>query len=1046
MLIPFCLGYAPNVCSQPNPTITTIRNLSPENGLASKLIYCGLADSRGFVWLGTSNGLQRYDGERFRLFTREKNGLQDNNPVRMAEGPDKTLWLLYGLKGSDRKSAGMLDILDLNTYEVTSLQGRFGGKMPFQERSIQSIACNEKKEIAIVTRSAGSGSDVYIYGQAKTFRKIFTGLPIDHGYPHHLIFRDSALLFYGSNQSGILFTGGTMVLTRQPLAGADNFFPLGINKAGRMFGSTSSVGGPGKRFPKPVFSEILQQGNTIALRRQLFAKKEYADYNEVYFRALYESRTGGMLLYQQKMGLLLFDGENFRVLAGNQSLERFQELTLYDFFSLSDNQYWICTSGGVIIIDHKPNNFRHLLSHSEVPLTGIRDHQVRSIYADSAGNVFINSWGGFFRVQKTATGNYAYRKLMSSEKPLFDGFYFDGQDFWIASGDTQVIKYRQSSPVLERYVSDSLRLWSGITTREGSLLIGAVEGIGRFTGKKFERIRLCEGNPFRGAWVYQFFYSHDGILWAVSNKGLFTIGKGDCVAAHYAAESDAENLRLPISDIHHVYEDDKGTFWMATNGGGLIKWDRRSHRFEQFTIADGLSSNVLYAVLEDTFQSLWISSEYGLMRFNKLTHTIHTYTKADGITDNEFNRISYFKGPGGELYFGGLNGVTVFDPADFRMDSTILKVPLEIISFSQFDGREEKLLDRTAGLLRTNSITMQPQDKFFTIEFQLLDYKPGSHRYAYMIEGVEKDWNYIESNSIRISGLPYGSFTLRIKGQNADGQWSKTELRIPLNMLSPLTGRWWFRGLSGVLLIGLIYLVFRIRTRGIKRAKLALEHTVKERTRQLNISLAEKELLIREVHHRVNNNLQVISALLELEEKNTTDKSLTNRLLEGRNRLRSIALIHQNLYKNENVAAIEINSFIEGLCRQVKEVFHSEVKPVQITYALPRMELDIETAVPLGLVLNELLTNSFKYAFKEVPAGEIQLTLQEYGTGKFMMVYRDNGPGLPKDYDLKTIHTLGMQLIFDLMRQIGGNAAYEYAQGCKFNLFFTNNQYRKNSD
>jgi two-component sensor histidine kinase len=182
-----------------------------------------------------------------------------------------------------------------------------------------------------------------------------------------------------------------------------------------------------------------------------------------------------------------------------------------------------------------------------------------------------------------------------------------------------------------------------------------------------------------------------------------------------------------------------------------------------------------------------------------------------------------------------------------------------------------------------------------------------------------------------------------------------------------------------------------------------------------------------------------------LQSKVLNDETARDALREGRNRVRSIALIHQNLYQFENLSTIELKRFVNDLCRQVESVFQKQNR-VAINITVPDLHLDIDTAVPLGLIMNELLSNSFKYAFKDVAAGEIKLDIHSVTEGKYQMLYSDNGPGLPVDFDVAQASTLGMQLIYDLSRQIGGNVKYANKNGASFTINFTNRNMRKSED
>jgi two-component sensor histidine kinase len=204
-------------------------------------------------------------------------------------------------------------------------------------------------------------------------------------------------------------------------------------------------------------------------------------------------------------------------------------------------------------------------------------------------------------------------------------------------------------------------------------------------------------------------------------------------------------------------------------------------------------------------------------------------------------------------------------------------------------------------------------------------------------------------------------------------------------------------------------------------------------------------MLMKEIHHRVKNNLQVISGLLELQSNAVDDDAAKDALMEGRNRVRSIALIHQNLYQLENLGSIELRRFVNDLCRQMESVYKKQ-NQVTMSIDVPILYLDIDSAVPLGLIMNELLTNSFKYAFEGNLAGKIDIKIDIVAEGRYQLGYADNGPGLPADFDLTRTTTLGMQLIHDLSRQIGGKVKYEYKNGASFIINFTNRDLRKKED
>lgn len=192
--------------------------------------------------------------------------------------------------------------------------------------------------------------------------------------------------------------------------------------------------------------------------------------------------------------------------------------------------------------------------------------------------------------------------------------------------------------------------------------------------------------------------------------------------------------------------------------------------------------------------------------------------------------------------------------------------------------------------------------------------------------------------------------------------------------------------------------------------------------------LRQKDMLMKEIHHRVKNNLQVISTLLDLQLTNITDKDARNAMTESTARIRSISLIHQQLYQNENINTIEFSQFAKDLLHQVTSVYSKEDQKITLKNNMPETFLDIDTAVPLGLILNELMTNSYKYAFTNANEGYIEITLKR--DKDYQLIYKDSGPGLPENMNISTFKGLGMRVIRSLSKQIGG--AFSYLTDEKF--------------
>jgi PAS domain S-box-containing protein len=211
----------------------------------------------------------------------------------------------------------------------------------------------------------------------------------------------------------------------------------------------------------------------------------------------------------------------------------------------------------------------------------------------------------------------------------------------------------------------------------------------------------------------------------------------------------------------------------------------------------------------------------------------------------------------------------------------------------------------------------------------------------------------------------------------------------------------------------------------------------KQAEAQIQASLDEKEVLLREIHHRVKNNLQIISSLLNLQSSYLKDKASREVLNESKDRVKSMAMIHQKLYQSGNFEQIEMGEYVEYLVKGLFNSYGVDSDKVKLKTDLQKIYLDIDTAIPLGLVINEIITNSIKHAFPGELKGEIFIKIFQEGEN-YLIVVADNGVGLPEDLDVKKTASLGMQLVNNLVRQIDGELELKRTKGTEFRIKFTN--------
>ena len=994
-------------------------HLNIENGLASRQVNCGFQDSQGFVWLGTTHGLQRYDGKNFKTFTKEKNGLQDNVVTRIIEDTEQRLWIMYGLyHGEAVPTSGKVDVLDLKTNKILPLAQAFKGKLPFDASDAGLIYSNENKEFIFLNPSKTENEksntywNVYHYSNKKVFKKLNINISgdIDLYYKGDYLFSrniKTSLLHRISDDkdfdikfSGNYYYNKAIYLDNKNIVHYLNYTPA----ASKLYGIDIN------KLPEQNNQTITTSYKKNTQIKGILLNAQNAD-DAINFE------TGNCIsLIKENATIDLLYAKDWKEILN---------LTLYNYFVTKDGIHWLCTNNGLYKITIRPNKFKHLLSSDSYPQSSPLKYQTRNIFATNDGKVILNSWGGCY-VIKDVNKNPVYEKIQEIPNIFIytDGVFFDGENIYKNWNNVEQ-RYNIHTKKIKYSTNNFTSFWAGIKTKNGQNIISNFEGAALYKDANITPLTLSTGKQPPKNWIQQFYYTKDNLLWAVGNNGIFCIDNNNVITKHYTTNTKDTACKIPYNDVNSMHEDKNGILWLATNENGLVKWNRQKNTFENFTRDDGLSSNLLYGILEDERGLLWISSDYGLMCFNPNTNFVKTYTTANGITNNEFNRCAFTKANDGRMFFGGMDGVNTFYPKDLWTDVSNYEAPIKIVSFYKFSNVSNKLLDFTDELIQTNKIILNPEDNFFTLEFQLQDYNSVTQRYAYKIDGIDKDWIYINENSIRLSGLAYGDYTLKIKAQNQEGAWSTQQLNIPLKVLVPIQNKWWFQLLVGLGIIGIFVFLQKKKTDNLAKDKRLLEATVNSRTIELNKSLVQKEVLLKEIHHRVKNNLTIINSLLDLQSSSINNDAAKLALLESQNRVKSIALIHQRLYQNEDMATLEIRSFVEDVFREIATVFGNKDIKVEGIFDIPFIQLDLDTAVPVSLIINELITNSFKYAFNKSEKGIIEIIMKQEKEGSYTIFYADNGPGFSPDFDFEKSKSLGLRIIKLLSRQLNGNAEYK---------------------
>jgi two-component sensor histidine kinase/streptogramin lyase len=984
--------------------VISVKHWGVKEGLSHRQVNAIYQDRKGYIWITTSNGLNRFDGYSFSVYTHESSGIPDNFVENIAEDGTGMFW------GSSKGGPFVFD-------PVRQMA------LPFKWRlDRDDLFYLEKLKDGSLIMTSENISRSHSYSIKTGLRTIM--LP-----------GDSSALFLG------LVNGKPWLQSRNTLYETDlngtilrqKKLPSDILKYALRF---VNFGVMAERTAAERFYFIDPEMNITEFNPPVIGTKDYA-YGQCTFP------VGVDDLIWDRGRVVHLDGRLVR----DFTKEGYPELAHHTRAARVDDKgrIWIGNDQGIYLLTINKGNFRKYFYKPSSSL--VVGNGFRAILEDGKKLIANNDLSGplsadvndetglealmkedgkgflFFALIKLSNGNIAG----SREKQVF-----------IRNREGQVQWYQGTN-----------NIWSLTEMPDKTLLVGTEKGL--------EEMDLSTGRfwPFRKynnfpglskALVLYVLPDRNGAFWICASNGFYSYDPAKGIVARYSS-LDTGIYHLPSRDIQHFVQDPGGIFWIASKDG-LIRWDRQSGSSRLFTTSDGLSNNNITGIVPDDHNRLWLSSDYGLMCFDTRTFAVHAYLTPDGTSHNEFNRISSFKDQKGNIYFGSLNGITAFNPDDFpsaRQGRSM--APLVLNAFRQFDGNTNKLVNNTPVLVGNKKLTLYPEDRFFALEVAMLTYdEPEKTTYYWKIEGAAEQWTAQADRTLRFSKLPYSAKALHIRAQASNGTWSKNDLVIPLEVVKPFYLRWWVIASALALVTVLLLAWFRWRTYRLKRDNIRLESTVRKRTADLQVSLQQKEVLLKEIHHRVKNNLQVISSMLQLQSGSVDNEVAKAALLEGHNRVRSIALVHHKLYENDDLGHIELSGFIKELHDQIADVFRKQGQRPQVIYDIPETYLDIDTAIPLGLIINELITNAYKYGLPNGNDSLLQFALEQEDSLIHRLTVSDNGPGIPEGVNLEKNDTLGLRLIRRLSKQLRGRAEYHKGVMNNFVIYFKDTEARMQED
>ncbi len=968
ILLLFC---KPNAFGNENPYFI---RLGAEAGLAQNTVYSILQDSRGFMWFGTKDGLSRYDGNQFKNFRYNKddpNSIGNNFIRSLFQDAEGKIWV-----GTD--NGAYIYHPDKDAFEHFKVGTQNGIKI---EKEVNDIHQDQ------------DGT----YWFAVDWQGIFSYDP-----------QKQELEFYELN----------VVV---------NAWCIHIDNSNKVWIGTHGGG-------LNYFNREKQQ-----FEKANYSSSDHVDNNQDDIYRIFQDNYNDLLIATANNGVKSLNLVTNRMQPFLPEQD-YSSLFVRDVIRKSDNEIWFATGAGVCVYNILKKDIQ-FLQHSYFDPYSLSDNATYSIYKDREGGIWVGTYFGgvnYYPYQYTPFKNYyPIADKEQSQTPigrrirefqlnhdgliwigsedaglsLFDpvhdtfehfipdgepgsisynnihGLLIDNDQLWIGTYNhglevmdlnTQKVRKRYVKTEEENSIPNN-SIFSIFKDHSGRVWIGTLYGLCYYNpeGDDFTRVAKLDNN-----FINDIFQTKDGIIWvATLGKGLFRYNPGTEEWKIFTNDPN-DPASIAHNKIISLFEDSQTTLWVATEGGGLCKYNPQNENFTSFTTNEGLPNNVIYKVIEDNHSNIWFTTNQGIASMNINDYSIKKYTKSDGLLSNQFNYKSGIKGKNGVIYFGGLDGFVAFDPTSFI--SNKLPPSVQIVQFELFNAivrPAENGSPLKKAIEATKEIVLKHKQSTFSFSFVALSYvAPEQNQYAYMLEGFDSDWIYIDKlQKAGYSNIPPGKYTFKVKASNNNGVWNDKEAAIEIHVRPPFyltIGAYLFYFVTIVICIALFIMAYQNRIR--KKNKRRQEIFENEKSREIYDA---KIAFFTNITHEIRTPLSLIKGPLEyiIKEKiNATERDEylkvidrnTNRLLDLSNQLLDFRKTEQEGFRL-NFMSIDIPLLINEIYLR----FNSTAVSRQLHFEMELPDEDFYADVDkeaLTKILSNLFNNAIKFA-----KTSIKLTLQK---------------------------------------------------------------------
>jgi signal transduction histidine kinase/ligand-binding sensor domain-containing protein len=1032
-------------------------------------------DDYGFLWFGTLDGLYKYDGyslKAYRHESRNPNSVADDYIRALYKDRDGSLWIGTGYGGLDR--------LDPNRETFTHYPHKADNPGSLLNNTVICIYRDRSGQLWVGTNGGldrlepASGTFVHYRCDPQdvgSLRNIVTS-----------VYEDREGNLWVGTQKGLNKLDRSTGRFSRYMHDPANPHSIGHDYVVSILEDRSNV----LWVASPNGSGLsASDAKTGEFTRYSFHAEELSSQSSTGVSSVVEDRDGALWLCTLDRGLLKFDRERktfTRYAKTPGDPNSLPHDSVNSLLEDAEGVMWVGTRSGLSRFERGPPSFVNY-QHEPGNPNSLRDNEIQSVQADSQGFLWIGEEHGLNRLNPR-TGEFtfyqhdvknahslSYNKVATIREDragtLWFGTYGGGLDRFDRSTG-QFFAYRHDPKNPASLGSDAVVTL--LVDRQGTLWVGTQGGgLNRFdsaTGH-FSSYLTDPSNSD----VYVLFEDRAGMLWIGGYDGLTRLdpGTGQVTAYHHNPEDPKS---LSSNKVNAIREDRHGRLWIGTeNGLNLLDRNRRTATI--FTTNEGLANNVIKSILEDPRGYLWLGTHNGLSRFDPQTRTFRNYSESDGLASNLLGLYAAegsCQTPSGEMVFSSSKGVTAFYPD--RISENRYVPPVALTDFLLFNrpvhqGRESPL---SRPIWATDSLTLTPRQSIFTLEFAALSYvAPERNRYRYRLEGLETQWNEVESGrrSATYTNLDAGKYLFRVQGSNNDGVWNSKGVALAITVLPPWWGTWWFRSIATLLAVGLIWAAYRSRVKGLQRQTARLEVQVAQRTHELQVAknsaeesknLAEKanqakSIFLANMSHELRTPLNAILGFSNLlresrvSDKQRRDLDIVNRsgeyLLSLINDVLDMAKIDAGRIVIEN-APLDLTDLASGVIDLMR--LRAEEKGLELCFEQTAgfcqfVQTDSEK---LRQVLINLVGNAVKYT----EHGRVILRvggqrIEDSQDCRLVMEVQDSGIGIASDDQARIFEPflqagklsrqegtgLGLAITKRYVELMGGTIQVESAQG-----------------